>query len=82
MQRQIECSYNKRTSHISHKRFQTSGCLVSLPPELAKLVFKAKTGMLDLKAHFTNKDVNVLKCPLCMGSSETFSHILKCPSGL
>ena len=26
--------------------------------------------------------VSVLKCPLCMSSSETFSHIFICPSGL
>ena len=38
--------------------------------------------MLDIKAHFINKYANVLKCPLCLGSSETFSHIFICPSGL
>ena len=51
-------------------------------PKLAKLVFNAKTGMLDIKANFKNKYANVLKCLLCMGSSETFSHIFICPSGL
>ena len=38
--------------------------------------------MLDIKANFKNKYANVLKCPLCLGSSETFSHIFICPSGL
>ena len=77
---QIECSYNKKTGHISHECFQTSDYLTSLPPKLTKLVFEAKTGMLDIGANFKNKYANVLKCPLCMGSSETFSHIFVCPS--
>ena len=82
MELQIECSYNKKTSHISYEHFQTCDYLTSLPPKQAKLIFKAKTGMLDIKANFKNKHANVLKCPLCLGSSETFSHIFICPSGL
>ena len=82
MELQIECSYNKKTSHISYEHFQTCDYLTSLPPKQAKLIFKAKTGMLDIKVNFKNKYANVLKCPLCLGSSETFSHIFICPSGL
>ena len=47
---QTECSYNKKTAHISEEHFQTCDYLTSLPPKQAKLVFKAKTGMLDIKA--------------------------------
>ena len=82
MELQIECSYNKKTSHISYEHFQTCDYLTSLPPKQAKLIFKAKTGMLDIKVNFKNKYANVLKCPLCLCSSETFSHIFICPSGL
>ena len=56
--------------------------LLSLPPSLAKLVFKTKSGMLDDKANFKNKYTNVLKCPFCMGHSEKFGNIFICPSGL
>ena len=59
MELQIECSYNKKTSHISHEHFQASDYLTSLPPKLAKLVFKAKTGMLDIKANVKNRYANV-----------------------
>ena len=38
--------------------------------------------LLDIKANSKNKYANVLKCPLCLGSSETFSHIFICLSGL
>ena len=79
---QIECSYNKKTSHISHEHFQTCDYLTCLPQKQAKLVFTAKTGMLDIKVNFKNKYANVLKCPLCLGSSETFSHIFMCQPGL
>ena len=79
---QTECSHNKKTSHISHEHFQTCEYLINLPPKQAKLVFEAKTGMLDIKANFKNKYAKVLKCPRCLGSSETVSHIFICPSGL
>ena len=81
MELQLECSCNKKTGHISHEHFptffQTCDYLTSLLPKQAKLVFKAKTGMLDIKADFKNKCANVLKCPLCLGSIETitFSYV-------
>ena len=65
MELQIKCFYNKKTTHISHEHFQTCDYLTSLPSNQAKLVFKAKTGMLDIKANFKKKYVNILKCPLC-----------------
>ena len=49
MEVQIECSYNKKTSHISYEHFQTYDYLTSLPSKQAKLIFNAKTGMLDIK---------------------------------
>ena len=82
MQLQIECSYDKKTSHISYEHFQTCDYLTSLPPKQLKLIFKVKTGMLDIKADFKNKYAKVLTSPLCLGSSERFSHIFICPSGL
>ena len=63
---QTECFYNKKTSHISHEYFQTSDYLTSLPPKLAKLVFKAKTSMRDINANFKNKYaifINGLRIP-------------------
>ena len=82
MELQIESSYDKKATHISRKHFQTNDYLASLPLKLGKLAFKAKTDMLDIKANFKNKYANVLKCPLCLGSTETFNKIFICPSGL
>ena len=39
MELQIECSYNKKTSNISHEHFQTCDYLTSLQHKKAKLVF-------------------------------------------
>ena len=83
---QIECFYNKKTSHISYEHFQTCDYLTIAPPppppKQAKLIFKAKTGFLTLRLTSKTGTLNVLKCPLCLGSSEIFSHIFICPSGL
>ena len=76
MELQIECSYNKKTSHISYEHFQTCDYLTSLPPKQAKLIFKVKTGMLDIKVNFKNKYANVLKCPLvAVRHLVTFSYV-------
>ena len=40
------------------------------------------TDMLHIKANLKNKHGNVLKCLLCLGSSETFSHVFICTSDL
>ena len=49
MELQIECSYNKKTSHISYEHFQTCDYLNSLPPKQAKLIFKGKLACLTLR---------------------------------
>ena len=49
MELQIECSYDKTTTHISHEHFQTCDYLTSLLPEQAKLVLKLKLACLTLR---------------------------------
>ena len=77
-----ECNSNKKTSHITYKRFGTSDYLLKLSPELARLVFKAKTRMFDIKSNYKRKYRSVLTCPFCMVQDETFDHLFACPHGI
>ena len=54
-----ECNSNKKISHITYKRFGTSDYLLKLSPELARLVFKAKTRMFDIKSNYTRGSIEV-----------------------
>ena len=49
---------------------------------MARLVFKAKTRMLDIKINYKRKYKNGLHCPFCSEYDETFEHIFKCNVGL
>ena len=84
LQFQVELSSNRKTNHISyqHSFLKTNDHLIKLPSHLARLVFKAKTGMLDIKINYKKKYKNDLHCPFCSEYDETFEHIFKCTAGL
>ena len=71
-----ECNSNKKTSHITYKRFGTNDYLLKLSPELARFVFKAKTRMFDIKSNYKRKYRSVLTCPFCMVQDQTFDDLL------
>ena len=56
--------------------------MLQLPSYLTRLVFKAKTRMLDIKINYKRKYKNGLHCPFFSEYDETFEHIFKCNAGL
>ena len=77
LQLQVELSSNRKTNHITYQQssLKPSDYLLQLPSHLARLVFKAKTRMLDIKINYKRKYKNCLHCPLCSDYGETFEHI-------
>ena len=75
---------NRKTNHITyqHSSLKPNDYLLQLPSHLARLVFKAKTRMLDIKINYKRKYKNGLHCPFCSEYDETFEHIFKCNAGL
>ena len=67
LQLQIELSSNRKTNHISyqHSFLKPNDYLIQLPSHLARLVFKAKPRMLDIKINYKRKYKNGLHCPFC-----------------
>ena len=65
LQLQVELSSNIKTNHITyqHSSLKTNDFLLQLPSHLARLVFKAKTRMLDIKINYKRKYKNSLHCP-------------------
>ena len=52
LQLQVELSMNRKTSHLSYSKLCTQDYVKQLPPGLAKVVFRAKTRMLDVKTSY------------------------------
>ena len=52
--------------------------LTPLPPLLARLVFKARLRMYDVKNNFKVKYGFDLNCPFCRKEAEILQHILQC----
>ena len=52
--------------------------LTSLPPLLARLVFKARLRMYDVKDNFKIQYGFDLNCPFCWKEAETSEHTLEC----
>ena len=77
LQLQVELSSHRKTSHISyqHPFLKPNDYLIKLPSHLARLVFEAKTRMLDIKINYKRKYKNGLHCPFCSEYDETFEHI-------
>ena len=76
-QLQVELFSNRKTNHIlyQHSFLKPNDCLIQLPSHLARLVFKAKTRMLDIKINYKRKYKNGLHCPFCFEYDETFEQI-------
>ena len=82
LQFQVELSMNRKTSHLPYNKLCTKDYLKQLPLSIAKVVFRAKTRMLDIKTNYKNKYYENLKCPFCCVLDESFDHIFTCRFGI
>ena len=76
------CSICRKTSHPTYSRLKTSKYLHELDPQHARVIFRAKVRILDLKINFKKKYAQDLLCPFCRHDQETFEHVFSCNVGL
>ena len=74
-----ECSDNR---YLKFKTFHLSAYLALLPPDVARVILRARLRMLDLKVNFKKKYDHNLNCPFCSSEPEEFDHIFMCPAGI
>ena len=70
-----------KTSHLKYESFVRASYLKKLDPNIAKVIFKARTRMFDIQVNYKRKYKFTLDCPFPK-YYETFDHIFKCNSGL
>ena len=82
MQLMAQCKGNKKTMHLTYHSVKRAEYLEKLEPNLARIVFKARVRMFDIKVNYKNKYSTDLSCPFCKMETETFDHLFECISGL
>ena len=81
MQLMAQCKGNKKTMHPTYHSIKKAEYLEKLEPNLARIVFKARVLMFDIKVNYKNKYSTDLSCPFCKMETETFDHLSECISG-
>ena len=78
----FQCSSNRKTNQLSYKRLEAQNYLTSLGSSEARIIFKVRVRMLDLKTNFKRKYELDLSCPFCLEGEESVDHIFTCNKGL
>ena len=55
MQLTIQCANNRKTSHLKYESFVRASYLKKLDPNIARVIFKARTRMFDIKVNYKRK---------------------------
>ena len=72
------CSENKKTQHLEFDKLNESPYLTALSPQTARIIFKARLGVFDIKVNFKDKYSTDLSCAICKKGREALAHILQC----
>ena len=56
--------------------------LSKFKPKVARMIFRARVGVYDIKDNFKRKYYGDLNCPFCRQLHENFEHIFQCNSGI
>ena len=59
MQLTIQCANNRKTSHLKYESFVGASYLkTELDLNIARVIFKARTGMFDIKVNYIKQNIN------------------------
>ena len=72
---------NRKTSLLSQSKSATKDYLKELPPSFARVAFRVKTGMLDIRTNSKYKYRENLKCAFCCVLGKIFDHFFTCRFG-
>ena len=58
----LQCASNRKTSHLKYESFVRGSYLKNLDPNTARVIFKARTRMFDIKVNYKRKYKFNLNC--------------------
>ena len=65
---------NKKTQHLEFDKLNESLYLTALSPQTARIIFKARFGVFDIKVNFKYKYSPYLSCAICNEGRETLEQ--------
>ena len=72
----------KKTCVLSYDKLIKAPYLTTIKQEIARMVFRARVGIYDIKENFKKKYDGKLSFPFRKQSPEQFEHIFSCNSGI
>ena len=66
-----QCETNRKTVHLKYSKLGQPTYFIALKPKYARVIFKARTRMYDIKANFKEKYEGNTFCPFC---TENLTH--------
>ena len=67
-----------KTKNLTYKSFKRQQYIYELPTTLARIIFKTRLSMIDMRMNYKSKYVNNWKCRLCGTEEESYSHLFTC----
>ena len=77
-----KCSTDKKTCLLSYSKLMRAPYLSNFKPEVARMVFRARADVYDIKDNFKRKYDGDPNCPFRRQLHENFEHIFQCNSGI
>ena len=74
----LEAQSKTKLKNVKYKFFERQPYVTKLTPKIARLVFKIRISMIDVKRNFKSKHVDDMTCRLCGSEEETFDHLFRC----
>ena len=74
----LEAQSKTKLKNLKYEFLERQQYVTKLPPKTAKLVFKIRTSMIDVKTNFKSKYADDMTCRICGLEEETFDHLFRC----
>ena len=70
------------TNHLEFVLLKPAAYLFELDPQFARVIFKVRTRLFDIKVNFKRKYNQDKTCPFCRNGNENIQHVFSCENGL
>ena len=67
----------KKLQELKYEKFEIQNQLLELQPDIAREVFKVRSGKVDVRKNYSNK-YNCHLCPVCKLEEESRRHLVAC----
>ena len=71
-------SINKKTNHLEFLFLKPTAYLFDLDPQFARVIFKVRTRVFDIKVNLKKKHKQDKTCPFCRNGDENIQHVFSC----